>query len=70
MTQICPRQSQGALGAKTVAMSTLHAGNILEYNAHSLYGLMESKATHLAVGSATGQRPFVLSRSTFASSGE
>lgn len=50
-------------------MSSVHAGDVLEYNAHSLYGLMESIETKNAVAAATGARPFVLTRSTFASSG-
>lgn len=62
--------SQGALGAKTVAMSAQHAGGILEYNAHSLFGLMESRATRTALERITDQRPFLLTRSTFASSGK
>ena len=65
-----PHVSQGSLGGKTLAMSAIHQdGKTREYDAHSLYGLMESQATHSAVSKATGQRPFVLSRSTFPSSG-
>lgn len=64
-----PQVSQGSLGAKSIPASVIHQDGTLEYNAHSLYGLMESIATHSAIISATGKRPFVLSRSTFPSSG-
>ena len=65
-----PHVSQGSLSTKTIAMSSVHAGNVMEYDSHSLYGLMESKVTRQAVITATGgKRPFILSRSTFASSG-
>eukprot|EP00735_Rhodelphis_limneticus_P011575 TRINITY_DN4693_c0_g1::TRINITY_DN4693_c0_g1_i1::g.19641::m.19641 TRINITY_DN4693_c0_g1::TRINITY_DN4693_c0_g1_i1::g.19641 ORF type:complete len:905 (-),score=248.75,sp/O04893/AGLU_SPIOL/39.78/0.0,Glyco_hydro_31/PF01055.21/7.3e-152,Gal_mutarotas_2/PF13802.1/1.6e-09,Gal_mutarotas_2/PF13802.1/8e+03 TRINITY_DN4693_c0_g1_i1:394-3075(-) len=44
-----------------------HAG--LEYNLHSMYGFYEAKATAEAITKLTGERPFVLSRSTFPGSG-
>ena len=65
-----PNVVWGAMGGKTIAMSGLHAGNVLEYNAHNLYGLMESIATRNALLSIRpAERPFVLSRSTSMGSG-
>ncbi|KAE9548745.1 hypothetical protein FO519_008036, partial [Halicephalobus sp. NKZ332] len=56
---------------KTLCMfGTTIRNSSLVYNTKSLYGWSESRATFLAVRAATGKRGYVVSRSTFASSGK
>ena len=64
-----PHTVMKTLGGRTLPMSALHYGDVLEYNSHNLHGLMESIATRNALISVRNERPFVLSRSTFPGSG-
>jgi hypothetical protein len=61
----------GALGVKTIATNATHALGYIELDTHDLFGMMEGKATHRALTQVRpGQRPFIIGRSTFPSSGK
>ena len=61
----------GALNSHTVATNATHYGGYVELDVHNMWGLMEEKATHLAVQAILqGKRPFLISRSTFPSTGK
>ncbi|EIW75838.1 glycoside hydrolase family 31 protein [Coniophora puteana RWD-64-598 SS2] len=61
----------GPLYNKTLATNATHHGGYLELDLHNMFGLMEEKATHIAVQAILkGKRPFLISRSTFPSSGK
>ncbi|KAJ3552717.1 hypothetical protein NM688_g4009 [Phlebia brevispora] len=61
----------GPLWVKTIATNATHAGGHVELDTHSLWGMMEEKATFHALQSIhPGKRPFIISRSTFPSSGK
>ena len=59
----------GRLSTKTIAMSATHYGNVSVYNAHNLYGLTEQIATNRALSEIRQKRPFLLTRSSFLSTG-
>ena len=55
----------------TLATNATHYGGLVELDTHNLWGMMESKTTHLALQSIQpGKRPFIIARSTFPSSGK
>ncbi|KAM7535616.1 hypothetical protein Aperf_G00000089710 [Anoplocephala perfoliata] len=65
-----PRVSGGNLIVKTVCPSAIHDEGIPHYNLHNLYGLTEAKATRQALQRIfPGKKIYLLSRSTFATSG-
>ncbi|XP_053308822.1 lysosomal alpha-glucosidase [Spea bombifrons] len=58
----------GTLNAATIcASSKQHVSS--HYNLHNLYGLSEAMASHYALVKVRKRRPFIISRSTFASHG-
>ncbi|KAL3654403.1 NAD(P)H-dependent D-xylose reductase (XR) [Castilleja foliolosa] len=61
--------TQVPIGYKTIATSAYHYNGVLEYDAHSIYGFSQTVATHKALLSLEGKRPFILSRSTYVGSG-
>ncbi|KAH9854355.1 glycosyl hydrolases family 31-domain-containing protein [Lenzites betulinus] len=61
----------GDLSTHDLSTNATHAGGLVEIDVHNLWGFMEEKATHLALLSiAPKKRPFLISRSTFPSSGK
>jgi len=59
----------GPIGVKTMAMSAYHHENISVYDAHNLFGLTEQIATNKALTTVIKKRPFIISRSSFPSTG-
>jgi len=61
----------GRLSIHALATNATHAAGFAELDVHNLWGLMEERATHAAVQDIIpGKRPFLISRSTFASAGK
>ncbi len=61
----------GPLSVNTLATNATHAPGFAELDVHNLWGMMEERATHNAVQELIpGKRPFLISRSTFASAGK
>lgn len=63
------------LSDKTLCMNAIHQdlngiNSIQHYDVHNMYGWSEGLATMEAAQNITGQRPFILSRSTFVTSGQ
>ncbi|KAJ7807951.1 glycosyl hydrolases family 31-domain-containing protein, partial [Mycena leptocephala] len=61
----------GRLAVSTLSPNATHFGGYAELDVHNMWGLMEEMATHEALQSIfPGQRPFIISRSTFPSAGK
>ncbi|KAJ7578612.1 glycosyl hydrolases family 31-domain-containing protein [Mycena floridula] len=61
----------GPLSIHALATNATHVGGIVELDVHNMFGMMEEKTTHLALQDVIpGKRPFLISRSTFPSSGK
>lgn len=66
-----PQIAGGKLNFRTICSSALHDGDVPHYNMHNLYALTEAKATRHALERIfPGKKTFLLSRSTFATSGQ
>ncbi|TFY77203.1 hypothetical protein EWM64_g6809 [Hericium alpestre] len=61
----------GRLAVRTLSPNASHSGGIAELDIHNAYGYMEERATNLGLRQVhPGQRPFIISRSTFPGSGK
>lgn len=54
---------------KAIDMAAGHYGGIIEFDAHSLFGFTESRATSSYFAQHLQQRPFIIARSTFPTHG-
>lgn len=57
------------LETKSIALDAIHEGNITELDAHSLFGTMQQRATHLWFQSQN-KRTFIIGRSSYAGAGK
>ncbi|KAJ7120271.1 glycosyl hydrolases family 31-domain-containing protein [Mycena epipterygia] len=63
--------ANGRLSLHALATNATHAGGYSELDTHNIWGLMEAEATHKALQTLLpGKRPFIISRSAFASAGK
>ncbi|KAJ7435017.1 glycosyl hydrolases family 31-domain-containing protein [Mycena galericulata] len=61
----------GPLSIHALATNATHHGGYAELDTHNLWGLMEAMTTHKALQTLLpGKRPFIISRSAFASAGK
>ncbi|KAF5391184.1 hypothetical protein D9757_003121 [Collybiopsis confluens] len=61
----------GDLSVNTLATNATHVDGIAELDVHNMWGMMEEKATHLALQELQpGKRPVIIARSTFPSTGK
>ena len=55
----------------TIATNATHTGGLVELDVHNLWGTMEEKATReMLLELKPGERPFIVSRGTFAGAGK
>jgi alpha-glucosidase len=57
------------LEEKSISLDAIHEGGVTELDAHSLFGTMESKATHEWFAS-NNKRTMIIERSSFAGMGK
>ncbi|THU98209.1 hypothetical protein K435DRAFT_885246 [Dendrothele bispora CBS 962.96] len=61
----------GLLSNMTLATNATHAGGLFDLEVHNMWGMMEEKATHLALQQIQpSKRPSIIARSTFPSTGK
>lgn len=58
------------LNAKSISIDAKHVDDRTEFDVHSLYGFYMSKATSAYFSDKLNERPFVISRSTYAGAGK